>query len=507
MRTHLPGLPTPISDPTTTHGDNRRGGVGVGPEPGAIAELATVVEVSADTYTYRVLTMSGKPHTVPRKRAHPSDVSLLPHGTTVIVRYDLPYPYIDGVLDIPKVRGTAPGVNGDVGIGVTGTTGYGGQGLSASPAGGTVGEANFRAAGEPSDLLPGDAVLAHSSGSRVGALEGGVAVLVGSLLAQVRAHGLGDLLELISRNYRHVSDLGVLEVKNTAGKVGLSFRAATDQLTEAGNGEERWTVRLDIGAAADILDFRITTPTGENLFRVHIDGDGRCNVEGADGIVVRAGSSSPEPNRSETAGSVSERVGGDAEYRVDGARSSAVRQDATEVVGGTLDTRATVDALLSAGRDLALTAGRRGVLDAQGDASSSEPALELRTRDGDLSLAAGHAPRPQSKIRAKTLKGNIELESTQAGTISLKTLLGEIRAAAKTVVVDTQGADSTILGGNKIVGHVAIYEALERVLLYVASTHDAHVHPANGSPPAGSMQAGVRSLVSQAKSRRVGVGG
>lgn len=479
----------------------------MGRAPGALAELATVVDVHADTYTYAVKTESGRPlNNLGRKRTHPSDVSLLPHGTTVIVRYDLPFPYIDGVLDMPMSRG-AGFAAAAAGAGVTGTTGYGGQGISATPSGGVTGGANFRAEGEPTDMIPGDNVLAHSSGSRIGALEGSVALLMGSVLAQVRAHGLGDLVEIISRNYRHVTDFGVFEVKNKGGKVGLSFRGGTDQLTEAGKGEEHWTVRFDVGADADILDFRLTTPSGENLFTLHIDGDGRCNVYAADGIVKRTGSSSTEATVTETAGSIEDSVGGDATHRVDGSRAASTGQDATHTVGGTWNTSAVADALLSAGRDLVTSAGRRAVIDAQGDASSRDPALELRARDGDIVFRAGHVPHPQSKIRAETLKGSVELASTQGGNITLETLLGEIRAAARKITLNTSAPDSVILGGSSLIGHVAIYEVIERVLIFLASGHDTHTHTAPNTPPVIPLQPTMRGMLSPAKSRNVGVGG
>lgn len=492
MRTRIPGLATPIDDPTSTHDESRRGGAGPGRDPGAIAELATVIDVIADRYTYRVKSESGRAlPELRRKRTHPADVSLLPIGTTVIVRYDLSVPYIDGVLDLPMSNATDPG------IGVTGTTGFGGQGVSAST---KLGGANARAPNEPTDLIPGDSVLAHASGSRVGALEGGLAVLVGSMLAQIRAHGLGDLIEIISRNYRHVTDFGVFEVKNVGGKVGLSFRGGTDQLTEAGRGEEHWTVRFDIGAEADLLDFRLTTPSGENLFHLHIDGDGRCNVYAADGFVTRRGSSSVEPAVEEVAGSMRTRVGGDDTRSVEGARVDSTGHDAEHRVGGSWDTAAAVDAALSGGRDIALAAGRNAALGAQ-------DGLALSSRNGDLTLKAGHAPRPQSKIRAETLKGAIELVSKEGGTLTLETLLGEIRAAARKAVIDTQGPDSIILGGTAVTGHVAIYEVIERVLLFMALGHDTHVHPGPSTPPTTQISGVVQSILPGAKSRKVGVGG
>lgn len=504
----LPGLPTPIGDPTSAHDDSRRGGAGEGQDPAALAEFGTIIHVDADRYVYRVKTESGR--VLPdlrRMRMHPADVGLVPLGTTVIVRYDLPIPYIGGVMDMPASNGATFGPGADAGIGMTGTTGYGGQGLSASPGGGVVGGANARAPNEPTDLIPGDLAFAHASGSRVGALEGGLALLVGSLMAQIRAHGLGDLVEIISRNFRHVTDFGVFEVKNKEGKIGISFRGGTDQLTEAGKGEERWTVRFDLGAEADLLDFRLTTPTGENLFHVHIDGDGRCNVYAADGFVTRRGSSSVEPAVEETAGDRRTRVGGSDTDRVEGARALTTGQDARHEVGGTWDTSAAADAVLTAGRDLTLGAGRRAVLDAQGDASSSDPALELRARNGDLLLDAGHQPRPQSKVRIRTKKGAINLTSTEGGNIELETLLGELRASVTKARIKTKGNDSLILGGDALIGHVAIFEQLERIILFLSMSLDTHVHPGINTPPTSMTQASVRSMLPAAKSKVVGVSG
>lgn len=478
-----------MADPQSTHTrPDRHGGVGRTPT-GALAEFGTVVSVDAQNYAYTVRTMGGRPlPAMPRKRSSPSDVSILPVGCTVVVRYDLGAPYIDGVLDMPASRPLDDGIP---------TTGI--DSPSTGPA-----QGNFRANGEPSDLLPGDHVLSNASGARVGVLEGGIALLRAGGLSQIRAHILKDLVEIISRNYRHITDMGELKIENTDGRVNLSFRGATDQESEAGANEQNWTIRLDLGAVGDLFNFELTTPQGQLLFRMHVDSDGRCTIFGLDGVVLQSGARTGQ-------GAVTEQ-GGDASSIVRGAQNTTVDGDVTEVFGANHNATVMANRVASVGNDDVTAAARDWGVSAGRDVSlTAAKAMTTQVLDGDSVTKVGQPTKPKGRYQVETLRGRILLKSLQGGDIELDTATGTFKAKARKATINTQGNDSCILGGDSLVAHATRFEQLETCLRAMMACFDAHTQTtASGglaSPPTVSMTATCSPLIAPCKSLKVGVGG
>ena len=502
MHPFIPPPRTP-NDPTATHGSGRLGGVGNASDAYSMCEWGTVADVQADRYTYTVKTLKGRMlQGVPRKRMHPSDIALLPLGTTVIVRHDLGLPIIDGVLDIPATPSTTTGVP------TTGATGFGGQGLNQTT---NTSVGSYRSAAEPTDMLPGDMLSGNRSGARVGVLEGGVAMLRGSPMAQVRAYALQDLVEIISRNFRHITDMGIFEVTNADGRVNMSFRGATDQLGETGGDEENWTIRMDLGSVGDLFDFQLTTPQGQTLFKIHVDAGGRCEIFGLDGVIIQSGSQNDEPHIADHATDVIENIGGDHTVTVTGDETVTVQGGRTDTVDGSSTVSVGADYQLAAARDLGLSAGRNAYLNVTG-AKDGNPALTTTIQGGDWKIDFGQPQFPLAGLKLKTLKGNISMESQQGGTIELKTLLGEIREDARKITLNTKTPDSVILGGTSPMGHVTIYERLESLLRVLIRLFDSHTHTsaAAGSPttpPLVPMSAAISPMILPMKSTRVGVGG
>lgn len=480
-------------DPNATHrGPARHGGVG---RPTGISapELATVTSVDTERYAYSVRTMAGQ--NLPglqRKRSSPSDLAVLPVGTTVIVRFDLNFAYIDGVLSLPAEEAT------DTGIPVTGGSEASVNALTQNYASGA-----FRANGEPSDLIAGDHVMANKSGARVGVLEGGVAIMVASMLSQIRAHALRNLVEIIARNFRLVTDLGELKIENRDGRVNMSFRGASDQASESGATEQNWTIRMDLGSIGDLFNFELTTPQGQTLFKMHVDSNGRCNIFGLDGVVLQSGARSGEPAVTEQGGNFLDIVRGNREVLTDGNASSVVQGNTMRTVDGNETASVGNDSSATAVRDWGVSAGRDVSVTAGGKHTTT-------VNDGDCTTKVGQPTKPNGRYAVETLRGRILLKSLQGGNIDIETLSGQAKVSARKIMLNATGSDSVVLGGEALVAHLARFEQLE-ILVNAMFTHfDAHTHPtpsgASGIPTVG-MKMVLGRLVSAIKSLRVGVAG
>lgn len=482
-------------DPNATHqGPSRHGGVAA---PPASAELGQVVAVDSARMAYVVRTLRGRPLTgVPRKRSSQADLALLPVGASVVVRFDLGFPYIDGVLDLPA----AP--SDDAGVPVTGVDGY-----SSPTTDFTTG--NFRGPGEPSDLLAGDTVLGNKAGARVGVLEGGVAMLAGSGMAQVRAHALNDLVEVVSRNFRQVTDMGISEIKNTDGRINWSFRGASDQTNEAGADEENWTVRWDLGSEGDMLNFELTTPQGQTLFRFHVDSNGRAEIFGLDGVVIQSGCQNDEPHIAEHGGDSTDTVHGNRTLNTGGNRTETVEGQSTTTIDGGRSEVVGGDASTAAVRDIGISAGRNTHRTTAG-AKDGSVALREAVLGGGYAVTIGQPAYPSPGYSLQTLRGDIDFESTLGGDFRVNTPTGNVKTNSRKVTLVTTLPDSVVLGGHSLASHVAKFEQLEVFLKALLKWCDTHAHPPGapvGGPPTVSASMLLSGLIAPIKSVRVGVGG
>lgn len=311
----------PINDPT------RGGGSMVGGE--IRRERAVVLSVDANRHAYRVITAAGRTFTVGRIKTHPGDNALLEPHTPVRIDFSLGEPYIDGVLP------TEVPLTNEVAETITGTSGYGAEDSVMNR---NLG-ATFRGPGEANDLLPGDQVMRSPDNASVGALHGKVAQMFGSAMAQVRAFGTTDAVEIMAGLLRVVTWMGESKYVNEDGKTSFVWRGGSDQLSETGADEERYTIRLDVGHRGDVFKFEITTPDGQPVFRFHVDPRGRLSILAADGVHNISGQGSASRigdnvhgNREVvTEGQKSERVGSDLKETFQGNHQTLVSGNRTEV--------------------------------------------------------------------------------------------------------------------------------------------------------------------------------
>ena len=290
-------------------------------------ERGTVVNTDADGHIYYVATARGRVP-MPRLRAFPGDIGLIPNGTPVVVDYSLGEPYIVGILPPESTRTSS------VATPVTGVSGYGGQDPVLAPNYG----ATARAADEPNDFLPGDVVHRSPDGATLTALHGPVAGVSASPLAQIHAFGDTDLVRIVAGVLQLITWMGEVKVLNEDGKTSLVVRLGSDQLTQTGADEERYTIRFDAGHRGDLLNLEVTTPQGQTLFRWHVDGTGKLEVYAAGGI-DQTDCGAEQPVRvagsrvTEVRGSDTERVEGEAASSYGANRAVTVSSNESHVVG------------------------------------------------------------------------------------------------------------------------------------------------------------------------------
>jgi hypothetical protein len=449
-----------------TTGDQRRRG-----------EFGTVLAYQSDRYTATVRTERGRTlRGVPRLRSSPGEVVPLAVGTEVAISFDYGMPLIVGVITMPGDSNAESEA-----FAISDVDGVGGDG----PNGATIPMGNFRGAAEPRDVIPGDWVQAGRQGNMMGVLEGGTNVIRSGPLAQIRTHLLNDLVELLSRNFRQVSDMGEFTIMNTDGRINMRFRGATDQRSEAGPDEERWTVKFDLGAEGDMLNFEICTPEGQTLFKWRVTSDGHCELYGVNGIALNSGS--------RAGGGHAEEHTGDSVRRVSGSRTSTTAGDETRQVDGNSATTVASDYAVSAGndgrvqalRDLALSAGRNAFFSVQG--GDGDAALTFDIESGDWVTTIGSTSSPDSGYKLSTFAGDIEFESSQGGDFNVTTQMGNIKTNSQSIKLVTSQLDSVVLGGENLVSHLVKYEELQQHLIQLYTALDMHTHLISGTATAGML--------------------
>lgn len=253
-------------------------------------------------------------------------------GTAVVVSWDLGFPVIVGILDLVGGAQTAlpsPTLTGVEGVGSNDAT---------QPVDGSN---NYRPPHAPTDIGGGDWSQMGTLGNHVAVLEGGLSLL-GAPSAQVQSFGVTGLLRHVSRILQNVNDFGMWKVENLQGKTSFILRAGANQTTQTGLDEQHWTIRLDLGASGDMLDFRILEPEGKTLFRLHAGSDGRVQIFGDGGVDVSSGAGGLAETRHDIAGARSTTIAGDDTHQtqgdstrsIDGAHTHSVGGDETRSVGG-----------------------------------------------------------------------------------------------------------------------------------------------------------------------------
>ena len=248
----------------------------------------------------------------------------------------------------------------------------------------------------------------------------------------------------------------------------------------------------------DLLNFELCTPQGNTLFRLHVDASGKCQIYGVNGVDINSGAQRTGGHR--------EVHTGDSTREVQGTVTQVVGNDHSITVGGSQTTSISGDNVQSASNDTILAAARDMGLQAGGDATwTIQDSLTF-----DIEEGAWKADLNMGNIEFTTRVGDIQFESTAGGNIKLDTRTGDIETSSRKITFATQGTDSVVLGGTRLVSHIAKFEQLETYVRSLHSALDSHIHTTpsgNSGPPVVPFSAILSGLISAIKSSKAGVSG
>lgn len=412
----------------------------------------TIVDNNPDTHTYTVAVSTGdgitQKESVGRITQSIGDIRLLPIGTRVALSTEFGEMFIVGIM--PYTGGRDENENR---LSLTGISGSGGEDPLYS---GRSSAANYRTKNTPRDMGPGDWAEVGEEGNAIGVLSGGVNVMRSSGMSQIRTHLLNDLVEIISRNYKHFSDMGVSEIKNDGGRITWSFRGGSDQAQEAGSDQENWSIRIDLGAEGDLFRFELTQPNGGTNFKFHVDADGQLEVFTASGNDEFVGGDKNlkilGDRTVDLKGNDGQRIHGFQAKEINGVRDTivsnsdtlsvgtdqtlSIQRHLTETIGGKHEEKVVGGNPLTAlpgdiARETILSNGGWKVNIGDPLSGANPLALagfELETFTGDII----HQVKVKGNIDVKTLLGNATMETT-AGIATLKTSAGIANVDGTTV--------------------------------------------------------------------------
>lgn len=466
---------TPPDPNSTQQGQGRHGGSGHHNRTG---EFATVLRYHSDRYTADVRTERGRTLTgVGRLRSSPGEVAPLHPGTEVLINYDYGIPIIFGVMSIPASSNEM-----SESFSVSDTQGFGGEGNNRTQ---INTQGNYRQAREPQDVMPGDWAQVGEEGNLFATLAGGVNVMKSSVLSQIRTHLINDLVEIFSRNYRHVTDMGEFTILNDEGRINMRFRGASDQRTEAGPDEENWTIKMDLGSEGDFFNFELCTPQGQTLFKFHVDSEGGAEIFGINGVAITGGSRTGGSTVQESTGRRREHTGNDRDVDIAGSDTVQIGTNQTTTVGSDHEVNIGNDYRLQALRDIAIGAGRNVSLVAQG--GEGDAALIFDIEGGNWVVDLGSMTNTMSGLHFKTVKGNMTLESTLGGNIDLLTELGNLKSKSSTAKFITGQPNSVVLGGDTLASNLVKFQELQTLLNDLFIKLDTHTHQAGAMVAAGTL--------------------
>lgn len=448
-RPNLP-LPNPLS---TSAGAAARGEALSQPAPTHL-ERGTVILTDANRHSYRVAMASGRTMAMNRIRSHPGDFALLEHGTQVVVTFALGVPYIIGILPPESVSGDPQ----EVARTITETADSGGNDNTLNR---NIG-VSARATNEPSDLIPGDFVGSGPDGAAVAALHGKTAMIKGGSLAKVSAFGDNDLVQIIAGIYSLITWMGEAKYVNEGGKTSFIWRGGSDQLTQTGMDEQRYTIRLDVGHTGDGVKLEITTPEGQPLFRFHANSEGRCELFASGGFNQHSGSTELSEHPVRYHGSLSEEIAGNRNTTISGNRTVRTQGSVQMDYGTDVTENIGQDQVSNINRDLRITIGGLMNLLVNGNTS-------IRSNGGNYNVT----------LTQNGLYG----VNTDAGNIEFTPTTGKLR-------VPTSNTDAIELGDNPPY-HACRYEhlhstleTLQGTLNQFITTFNAHTHVVSGTAAA-----------------------
>lgn len=479
---------TRISDPLAPQAGSMPFGGMATARPQNVVERGTVLAVDAQQQMYRVHLNSGRTMLMARIRSHPGDMVVLPVGVFVMVSFALGMPYIIGVLP-PE---TAV-VNEENVTSITDVEGHGGN----DPLLGRSLGVTSRGPNEPRDVVPGDFVGTGPDGASVSALHGKVAQLRASPLAKVQAFGDNDLVQIVAGVLRTVTWMGESKVVNDEGKTSFQWRGGTDQLTQTGGDEERYTIKLDVGHTGNMIKLEVCNRDHQTVFRFHVSPEGQVELYAAGGFNQHSGDNDAAVHPVNYHGSVAEVVTGGASRQVSGDVTETHEGNRTETVSG--------NHALTIGQDKVLNVSRDQNVNVGGNATQAVTGNLTTNILGDCKTTVFTPGKVHS---VKTTGGDVTVETqlgaysvaTSGGTVGIDAGVGQARVTASVIelLASTGSISLGAPSGNISIGNGAAsgsvrWEQLNVVLQTLVAEINAklaliaaHAHPPPTGPAAPS---------------------
>jgi hypothetical protein len=371
----------------------------------------------------------------------------------------------------------------------------------------------------PKGMQPGDMAMVCPDGSYVGVLRGKLAQLYGSECAQILASGNHNLVRVVSENYENLNAFGVLKVGNNNGRNFMSFKGASDQLTQNGGPLKNYTFSVDIGDVGNMFDMRVSSIDNKLMSQAKFTSDGNIEFFGLKGFsTITCGSSMHA-----VGGNQIYRYEGDVEQFVASNTYNTVEGSETSEVSGTSSKTVGVDSVELVNRDKIVNIG--GVFKQIISGGSPLTALptnvsyEMHMVNGSASFHVGD-PRDGSVPTALpgfniyayngmiTLGSNPMMPATQCA-ISLNTLLPNSIGLGCTVPGPWAAGTPT----NPPTDYAMLYTKWLAIMQSLITLLDSHTHstawgpsgPAM-APAVGGFNTAIASTLVTAKSLRVCIG-
>ncbi len=287
-------------------------------------------------------------------------------------------------------------------------------------------------------------------------------------MAKVQAFGETDRVRIVTGIYDLISWMGEARIVNNDGKTSYIWRGGTDQITQTGPDEERYTICLDVGHTGDVILLQVRNRQNQIVFRFHVSAAGACEIFAAGGLSQHGGGAARDVNPTrihgsreiEVAGASSERIAGNATYSCEGSHRRNISGNDNRDIGGGQSIYVTSDHQLQVGGNSDETvAGTKTVTGVQG-------------------------------IQHEVLGPSTYEVNAQAGNMVFTPLSGKFQ-------ISTTVPDAVELGANPT-SHVVKFEELQSTMMAFKSRLDTlfqliqnHVHPPGpipGGPTAPSPQ-------------------
>jgi hypothetical protein len=354
----------------------------------------------------------------------------------------------------------------------------------------------------------------------MGALRGKLSKLFGSTRAQIMALGLYDLVRVVSENFEHFSSIGELKIENKNGRNSLTFRAASDQLSEAGGAEQNWTFRVDLGDEGKLLNIRVTTPDdSRTLAQLKMSSDGYVTLYGNKGINIGAAGE----RRGVVGGDDILRINGAQRKKIDGSVSVEIGSDRKESISNSDSKTIGVDSISMVNRNKATSIGGQKIETIVGglptNAKPGNVAAEIKVLNGNYIIHVGNPkdgalPTAKAGYRIYTYSGPIVLGMNPTipsplTSISLNTIKNDSIGL---------GCMAPSIGGveakmNPATDYAMLYNRFNAMFKACITLLDSHTHDVIGvktgpalAPAAGGFNLMLSPMLPLIKSIRVRIG-